>query len=137
MERHPWMQDIVAEAMVNGKTNQEIADLLQHGTHKDSVTDYKKHPAVQAKAERLTKERFLQITGKIDSALLARLEHVDKMDTEELLKIRKEILPERIEVTNKTDKASIIAELFDLLDKDPEKAAEVMDAQERAAVAAK
>ena len=136
MDRNPWMRDIVAQGMVDGKTNQQIADDLQHGTHRDSVTDYKRHEAVLNIAERLTKERFVQITGKIDSSLLARLEHVEKIDIETLLKIRKEVLPERIEITNKNNKQSIVQELFDLADSDPELAAQIMDAQEKAAAKA-
>lgn len=133
MDREPELQELVAEAYVNGDTNAQIAEKLGRGVHKDTITDYKRHPKVQAIAERLTKERHLQITSKIDTALMKRLDHVDKIDTDTLLKIRKEILPERIEVTDKTKRASIVEELWDLADQDPEVAARLMAAQEAAA----
>lgn len=133
MDRDPSLRDIVAEGYVEGLTNQQIADKLGRGVHKDTITDYKRHPAVVAIADRLTKERHLQITSKIDSALLKRLEHVDKIDTETLLKIRKEILPERVEIDDKRKREDVVGELFDLAGEDPELAERLMAAQEKAA----
>lgn len=133
MDREPDLQAVVAEAYVDGCTNEQIAEKLGRGVHKDTITDYKRHPGVMAIAERLTKERHLQITSKIDSAILKRLEHVDKIDTETLLKIRKEILPERIEIDDKRSRESIVGELFDLAGEDPELAERLMAAQDKAA----
>jgi transposase len=133
MDREPHLREIVAESYVNGMTNAQIADAIGYGVHPDTITDYKRHPKVQAIAERLTKERHLQITSKIDASLLKRLDHVDKIDTETLLKIRKEILPERIEVNDTTKRASLVEELMDLADEDPELAQRLLDANAAAA----
>lgn len=136
MDREPELRKVVAEAYVNGATNAEIAELLQRGVHADTITDYKRHPAVRAIALRLTEERHLQITSKIDNALMGRLNsHIDKIDIETLLKIRKEVLPERIEIKDTTNRQAVVEELLKLSDSDPAAAKLLMEANESAAAA--
>lgn len=132
MEREPELQEMVAKLFVEGKGNKEIAEALGRGVHPDTITDYKRHPAVQRIAMRMTRERHLQITSKIDTALAERLKHADKIDTETLLKIRKEILPDRIEIADKTNSGSIIEEMWDAANEDPQLAEKMQKALEAA-----
>lgn len=132
LDKEPHLREVVAELYIDGKTNAEIAEAIGRGVHKDSITTYRRRPDVQQIIDRLSRERESLIKRKIDSTLLARLEHSDKMDTEILLRIRKEILPKRLEVKNTDDRGSITDELFDAADKDPAVAVRLLDAMESA-----
>lgn len=136
MERRPDLAVIVAEHYVAGDSNEQIAHALNAAdsslnTHKDTITDYRRIPDVAAMIERLSKERIARLTRKIDGKLEARLDGKDKIDTETLLKIRKELLGgvRKIEFKDTSDgKKSATAKLWDAADDDPEAAARMMAA---------
>lgn len=86
----------LAELYVAGKTREEISDVL--GGDKKTITRWMKDPRVMAMVTQLTRERTNRVTRKIDSIIESRLENAEKMDTETLLKIRKELTPRQIEV---------------------------------------
>lgn len=122
------LRELIAEAYADGRSRQQIADAIGDNCHKDTVTEYLKDDEIQAMIDRLSRERINRVTRKIDAALESRLEHVDKIDTETLLKIRKEMLPERIEIDDKTDRSTLVEELWGAADQDPELAQRLLAA---------
>jgi hypothetical protein len=136
MEKRPELQVIVAEHYVAGDSNEQIAHALNAAdsslnVHKDTILDYRRYPDVAVMIERLSKERIARLTRKIDSKLAARLDSDDEIDTETLLKIRKELLggARKIEISTPADgKKSATSKLWDAADADPEAAARMMAA---------
>jgi hypothetical protein len=135
LDNEPELIDKIAEAYVDGKTNAEIAALIERGVHPKTITTYRRDPRVKKVIRALTEERWSRITRKIDSVLEERLRKAQNLDTETLLKIRKEILPERIQITDDrtNDRQSILDELMDATDSDPEAADAIVRAVESAA----
>lgn len=87
---NPEFAKAVAEAYVVGMTREEMAD--EFGCHKDTITIWNRDPRVQAHVSRLAQERVNRITRKVDKEIEARLQDAEDMDTDTLLKIRKEFL---------------------------------------------
>jgi len=92
----PGAVELLAQMYVDGLTHVEIAE--EFNSTPRSVPNWLKRADVQARAAELGRARVNRVTRKIDSIIEARLEHTDKIDTETLLKIRKELSPQRIEV---------------------------------------
>jgi transposase len=86
----------------------------------DTISRWLHRPDVQALVGQFTQERANRITRRIDSILEGRLEHAEKMDTELLLKIRKELVPDRSETTIKVDSAGAMEDLVAQLATNPE-----------------
>lgn len=139
MDKQPELRPLVAEMYAAGESNQSIADEINKlfpdlDVHKDTITDYRRHPAVAPMISKILEERRNRITRKVDSALMARLDHADKVDTKTLLEIRKTIVGEKKinEDVPPEGQKSMTEQLFELADKDPEAAARIMKAQEAA-----
>lgn len=126
LDNEPQLAELIAEMYLDGHTNQEIADTLGRGVHKDTITDYRRDPRVRKIIKRLSDEREALITRKIDKVLLARLEKAQDIDTETLLKIRKEMMPKRVEVSGGVEHADLVRELWEEADKNPALAAILM-----------
>ena len=86
----PEKIEAFAALLCEGFTTQQLADHFQ--CNERTVREYKKHPGVKAAAARFTEDRVVRITSKTDTIIAKRLEHADELDTETLLKIRKEFL---------------------------------------------
>lgn len=137
LDKEPELIDVIAELYVRGLTNEQIAEEIGRGVHKDTITAYKRDARVRAKAQALTVERTQRITRKVDSAIEKRLEKTDQIDTETLLKIRKEMMPQRIEVGPgaSSDERSLIEQIWLKADTDPEFARKLVEAETEAAPA--
>lgn len=126
LDNEPYLAELIAELYLDGKTNQEIADALGRGVHKDTVTDYRRDPRVRKIIRRLSEEREALITRRVDRVILERLKNAEEIDTETLLKIRKEMMPKRIEVSGEVSHADLVRELWEAADSNPELAATLM-----------
>lgn len=115
----PDFAKMVAELYVSGVHRDEMAEEL--GCHRDTISVWIKDPRVQAHAKLIAIERVTRITRRIDSAIEARLAHVDNMDTELLLKVRKEYLERALKVGagDDLDTAKITNELSEAIDQNP------------------
>jgi len=105
--------------------------------HIDTVTVWVRDPRVQAHAGRFAIERINRITRKIDETIDGRLAHASKMDTELLLKIRKEFLGGAFRALHeggKVDEATIY-EAQDAVQADPELLSGLRELLERRAEA--
>lgn len=86
----------LAEMYASGAKRQEMADVF--GVHPDVVTRWVKQPRIQALITEKIRARSNRILRRIDSELEKRLEHPDKIDTKDMLAIRRELVPQRVEV---------------------------------------
>jgi transposase len=90
---NPDFARAVAEAYAKGMSTEDMADLFN--VHKDTIRSWNRDPRVQAIAGKLTYERVLRITRKLDSRMEEIIEDLveqDEPDPELILKIRKEYL---------------------------------------------
>lgn len=102
----------VAEMFASGATRAEIA--AEYGVSKDTVSQWHKRPEVQAYISVVSQDRVGRILSRVDSELEKRLTNIDQMPTEDILRIRKELLPHRIEVsTGDVDEAKAAEELLE------------------------
>jgi transposase len=124
---NPEFAKAVAEAYINGDSRAEMAELF--GAHKDTITDWTRDPRVQAHAARLAQERVLRITRKIDTEIETRVADADEMDTELLLKIRKEFLDRslKIDLANAKDDPGTMSDMIDALEANPELAQQLKE----------
>lgn len=126
LDNEPALAQTIADAYMDGMTNQEIADLLGRGVHKDTITDYKRDPRVRNRIKAISDEREGQISRTIDKALLERAKHPEKLDTKTLLEIKKTLNPKRIEITDGSKQSDLVEELWRAADGDPVLAEKLM-----------
>lgn len=137
MDKYPDLRDLVAGLYANGADNQTIANAInamypEQNVHKNTIIQYRRHPAVLATIRRLLDERHGRVIRQVDSKLEERLRNADKMDVKTLLEIRKTLAGEKhiIDDNRPEDgERSMTEELFDLADEDIEAAERIMAAQ--------
>lgn len=139
LDKFPELRDFVALKYIEGYSNQAIADAVNNewealNVHKDTIITWRKDDEVDAKVHRLNRERVARILRRTDTELERRLEKMaQNMDTDELIKLRKEFRPERDAHTDeKVDRAGLIQELFGAAQEDPELAQKIADASKGA-----
>jgi hypothetical protein len=117
---NPDFAKAVAEAYVNGMSREEMAD--EFACHKDTITIWTRDPRVQAHVSRLAQERVNRITRKIDKEIEGRLQDAEEMDTEVLLKIRKEFLGNVIKPIEGAgaDRAETVSETIKAVEESPD-----------------
>lgn len=97
----------------------------------DTITRWRRDPRVQALVGKLNADRVQQISRKIDSVIEGRLANVKKMDTNTLLRIRKEYGGSAVARTERSDDATIL-DAMDALEENPEFADDLAEFLERA-----
>lgn len=119
----PVFAKLVAEAFMDGCSRKEMGEVF--GVHPDTIGIWTKDVRVQTHATRMAQERVNRITRKIDKVMEGRLQDSEKMDTETLLKIRKEYLAQalKIDVTAGKDNPDTIRDAANLLEENPDFAA--------------
>jgi transposase len=112
----------VADAYMAGMNRQEMAD--EFGAHVDTISDWIRDPRVQAHARITASERIARITRKLDREMERRLDEVEDMDPELLLKIRKEYMDRPVKIDMNTsgqvDSPENIGEIVGALEDNPE-----------------
>lgn len=94
----------------------------EFGVSTQTITTWLRDPRVTGPAAALTHERILRITRKIDNEIEDRLSTVEDMDTELVLKIRKEYLSKAIVDTSKAQNntAQTTTDVQGALEENPE-----------------
>lgn len=93
--------------------------------HEDTLTDWVRDPRVLVHIKKLSDERTVRTTRQIDAELLARVldpAKLKEMDTETLLKIRKELVGRGGDAPDPNEGA-MEAGIWQLFDEQPELAA--------------
>lgn len=119
--------DLFAEAVGSGMLVKEIMETFS--ISKSTVAASKKDPRVKVAALKYIEERVIRISRKVDSTIEARLLDPEELDTETLLRIRKEYLGGafRAQTTGDSKDDRTINEAMDELEKNPGMA-EALDA---------
>lgn len=86
----PERVKLAAALFVEGATRPQMAEEL--GVSEWTITQWRKDPRVRAQVAKLVEDRVMRIVGKTDHIIEGRLQDAEKMDTELLLRIRKEFL---------------------------------------------
>jgi hypothetical protein len=141
MDKHPDLRKVVAQKFVEGAPNQDIADAINKAlpqlskpVNRETIPAYRRHPAVEALIARLRRERINLITAKIDSKIESWLNNAKiHHDIETLLKIRKELMPERTSERGdeQMDEDKLVEEMFDKAYEDPDFAERMKEAVDR------
>lgn len=106
----PARRQKLAELYADGASRAEMGEAM--GVHEDTITTWTQRSDVQALVTELMQQRANKMKRRIDSVLEGRLEHhADQMDTDELLKIRREMAPQRIEIDHTTTQKDAVEEL--------------------------
>jgi hypothetical protein len=141
MDKHPDLRVVVAEMFVEGSSNKEIADKinamvpnLERPVNRETIPAYRRHPSVEALIAKRRRERINLITSKVDSKIEAWLNNAKiNHDIDTLLKIRKELMPERTRERGdeEMDQDTLVEEMFDRAYEDPDFAERMKAAVER------
>lgn len=124
---NPEFAKAVGEAYVNGLSREEMAD--EFSVHRDTISIWTRDPRVQAHVSRLAQERVNRITRRIDKEIEGRLLDAEDMDTEVLLKIRKEFLGNIIKAPDgkATQTAETVQETIKAVEESPDLAAQLQE----------
>jgi hypothetical protein len=123
----PEKFELFVDGLANGASNKELAEIFDVTPR--SICNYKRDPRVRAAALKFIEDRVLRITRKTDSIIEQRLQDADELDTDTLLKIRKEFLGGAFRLQTqggKTD-AKTINDAMDEIEENPEFAKELQE----------
>ena len=127
----PERVKLAAAMFVEGATRATMAEQL--GVSEWTITQWRKDPRIRAQVTKLVEDRVMRIVGKTDHIIERRLQDAEDMDTELLLRIRKEFLGGAFRALHEGGKASeeTIYEAMDEVQADPELLAGLRDLLER------
>ena len=134
LDRVDGLRERIAELWVEGLTNKAIPETV-HSEYAEiedvpvinTIINWRKDEVVENKIHALMRERIGRVVRKTDAAIAKKLEDVDDLTVDEVLKIRKEFVPERDALTDvKQDASQIDEDLFGLMEDDPEFAEKLM-----------
>lgn len=123
--------DLFAQGLADGTKLKELAGMF--GVSNWSAVQYKKDPRMKAAVLRKIEERVHRVTRVVDAKIEERLEEADDLDTDTLLKIRKEFLGGALRLQTQGNKAdaNTINDAMDEIESNPEFAAELQQLLER------
>lgn len=116
----PERVKLAAAMYVEGLTRAEMAEQL--GVSEWTITQWRKDPRIRAQVTKLVEDRVMRIVGRTDHIIEARLQHADEMDTDLLLRIRKEFLGGAFRALHEGGKADdeTVYEAMNEVEADPE-----------------
>lgn len=123
----PDKLELFAQALSEGESTKELAKLFLISER--TVRIYKKDPRVKAAALKYIEDRVIRVTRKVDAQIEQRLENPEELDTDTLLKIRKEFLGGVLRLQTQGGKADsdTINEAMDAIESNPEFAKELQE----------
>lgn len=123
----PEFVKLVAESFANGLSRSEMAELFNMS--KGTITTWRRDPRVRAQTLKLIEDRVVRITSKVDAVIASRLEYADDIETETLIKIRKEYLGGALRTASegKGADAETINEAMNEIEADPERLKELTE----------
>jgi predicted transcriptional regulator len=116
----PERVKLAAAMFVEGSTRADMAAEL--GVSEWTITQWRKDPRVRAQVTRLVEDRVQRIVGKTDHIIEGRLQNAEEMETELLLRIRKEFLGGAFRALHEGGQvdADTVHEAMDEVEADPE-----------------
>lgn len=114
----PTFASAVAEMFATGASRAEMCTIF-NVKDKDTITKWRRDPRVKAIIWKLTEDRILQVTRKVDAVITNRLEKAENMTVQELLAIRKEFLGGSLRDKTQNIDEDTVNEAHALLERDP------------------
>lgn len=132
----PDFVKLVAEGFSNGLSRAEMAEMFS--VSKGTITTWRRDPRVRVQTLKLIEDRVVRITSKVDAIIGHRLQYADDIDTETLIKIRKEYLGGALRTASegKGADAETINEAMNEIEADPERLKELTELLGRSAAKA-
>lgn len=134
LDRVDGLRDLVAELWAEGYTNKAIAEAvhsefpeIESVPVKGTIINWRHDSQVANKIHAIMRERISRIVRKTDAGLEQRLENMDDLTVDEIIKIRKEIAPARdvLDETERADPGQVASDLFGAALDDPELAKKI------------
>ena len=116
----------VAEAFVDGCSRSEMCDMFGV-KDKDTITRWRRDPRVKAHALKLTEDRVLQVTRRVDAVIENKLRNAGDMTVAELVMIRKEFLGGALRRRTEDVDEGTVTEAMEALENNPNLAEELAD----------
>lgn len=127
LDRNPGLRDFIAVQWHEGYNNQSIADAIAKEwpalePSSRTIIRWRQDPEVKRKVLIMQRDRATRIIRRVDAQLMQRLdERADELDIDELIKIRKALVPNVDAFTDeKQDRKGILESLFSKAHDDPE-----------------
>lgn len=116
----PERVKLAAALYAEGTTRKVMAEEL--GVSEWTITQWRKDPRIRAQVAKLVEDRVQRITGKTDHIIEGRLQDAENMETDLLLRIRKEYLGGAFRVLHEGGKAddTTVNEALGEVEGDPE-----------------
>lgn len=123
---------LVAGMHADGAPRAEIAEHFD--VHVDTVGSWLQRGDIKALVDRILRDRTARILRKVDTKIEGILQHIEKLSLDDLLKIRKEFLPDRKEIiVGQMSREDLVAQLWERAAENPDAAAALFgDADEAA-----
>lgn len=99
----PERVKLAAALFMEGRTRAQMAAEL--GVSEWTITQWRKDPRIRAAVSKLVEDRVMRIVSKTDHIIEGRLQNAEDMDTDTLLKLRKEYLGGAFRVLHEGGKA--------------------------------
>ncbi|MBA3240074.1 MAG: hypothetical protein H0T60_02515 [Acidobacteria bacterium] len=114
----PEFAQLVAELLAAGASRENMCEELGVGD-RSTITKWRKDPRVKARVQKLTEDRVIQISRRVDSTIMGRLAHAQDMTVDELIKIRKEYGGSALARTEKADDDTV-SDAWDKVQENPD-----------------
>jgi hypothetical protein len=134
LDRVDGLRDFIAEKWAEGLTNKAIAEAvhtefaeIESVPVKSTIINWRHDEQVANKIHAIMRERISRIVRRTDAGLESRLENLDELTVDEIIKIRKEIAPSRdvLDDAERVDPADAASDLFGAAIDDPELAKKI------------
>lgn len=112
----------VAQCFYEGLSRKAMCEELDV-KDEETITRWRRDPRVKALVAKMNEDRVMQISRKVDSIIEGRLAHAKDMDTDTLIKIRKEYGGSTVARRETDDSA--ITEAMEALETNPDFAEEL------------
>lgn len=127
----PEFAKTVAQSFADGCTRREMAETF--GVKDlDTISRWRRDPRVKRHILRISEDRVIQITRKVDARIEQILENLDDLDVKDIIAIRKEFLGGALRAQSEKADEETIGEAQDFMEAHPDLAQQLLDAFESA-----
>lgn len=100
----------LASLVIRGFNRRALAKHFD--VHVDTISNWTQRPDMQALIATMGRQRTDRLIHRIDSEFESRLEKIKSMEIEDIIKLRKELVPQRLEIASDSKDAAALQELM-------------------------
>lgn len=137
LDNFPGLRDFIAVQWHEGRNNQAIAEAIAEewpalDPSARTIVRWRQDEEIKQKVAVMQRDRVTRIVRRVDAQIMQRLdERAEELDIDELIKIRKALVPNVDAFTDeKQDKKGILESLFSKAHDDPDFAKSLQNAFE-------